>query len=141
MKRKRASVWVLVSLILSLVMTMTACKSTLDNKTTNDAYVLHKDDFPIYFSGRIENWALDAEVMDSKLSNVSMTISETAVNGDRFSCNIQISLESGAVDLPVYGTLKSSFRSQDGMNSIIVEVDGKINDYAVRLFEIVNDTQ
>ena len=117
------------------------CLQTPVNKATNEAYVISRDNFSLYFSGPVSEFALASQTMRSTLGKTNLTVSDATVTGDQLTCNLHIPVADGYTILPISGKLRSSFRAQNGMNSIIVEVDHKVNGYTVRLFEIVNDTK
>ena len=141
MKLKGISIIVLVIYLLALFTNVSASEYTPVNKATNEAYVISRDNFSLYFSGPVSEFALASQTMRSTLGKTNLTVSDATVTGDQLTCNLHIPVAEGYTILPISGKLRSSFRAQNGMNSIIVEVDHKVNGYTVRLFEIVNDTK
>lgn len=135
MKRKIA----LTLLLLLLITVSTACKSSVADLTTNDAYAVTRENYPALFASKTPA-DIPQAVTDQRLIKIDMSMSNFQITDDQLSCDVSIKTENKSVDLKISGVLACGCRNQNDINSVIVEVPDQQEGFKVRLFEIFNDT-
>lgn len=68
-------------------------------------------------------------------------VKDVSIAEEEISLEITVQKGGQSHSLPITGKLSSSFKLEDGINSIIVEVNAEVKSYEVLLFEIFNDTE
>ncbi|MBE6976082.1 MAG: hypothetical protein E7439_02655 [Ruminococcaceae bacterium] len=139
MKTKILSLLLATVYFLALFTNVAASEPLSSASTSNEAFVISKDNFSQVFSGP-KSEAMVAKLFSEKsLSTTSAFVTNIQLTEDVLSCSLTVAIGDRYITLPISGTLASGVRTQTGMNSIIVEVPDKVNGYTVRLFEIIND--
>lgn len=70
-----------------------------------------------------------------------MNITDIVINGEDVGLNMELIGNDGTIILPLNGKLKAGYKTQNDINSAIIEVTGTTNGYEILLFEIFNDTE
>lgn len=95
------------------------------------------EDFKNVFSGNPNDRIDIANARSIAISSIS--IKNISIQDDEIKCIVNLIVGNKEEKIPVEGKLRSSYKSDKGKNSIIIEVDSMINGYNFLLFELYND--
>lgn len=141
MKMRIVALMLMMVYVLTLSVNINATVALSTASTSNEAYVISVDDFSKVFSGPYSKETVSKLTAERGLQTTNISVSNILLNREMLSCTINLTVGGKLVKLPISGKLASGVRNQLGMNSIVVEVPGKVSGYTVRLFEIVNDSK
>lgn len=77
--------------------------------------------------------------LTKKTDNLGIRIRNVFIKNEDISLIMELTKNETVVKLPLSGKLRASYKTENGINSIIVDVAGFINGYEILLFEIFND--
>ena len=79
-------------------------------------------------------------VTSAVTQSTHLTLSDISITKRTLTLNANLTTNNTSTSFPITGNLSAGFRSQAGINSIIVEVYEPQKDYNILLFEIYNDS-
>lgn len=74
-----------------------------------------------------------------KAGNLDIRIMNVVIKDEDISFIMELTKNETVVKLPLSGKLRASYKTENGINSIVIDVDSIINGYEILLFEIFND--
>ncbi|MGF9697868.1 MULTISPECIES: hypothetical protein [Paenibacillus] len=80
-----------------------------------------------------------SHVNDLKSSGASLSLGDIIIDQDNISFNAKIEYNNSTKLLNAEGNLRSSYKQEEGINSVIGEMVDQSNDFDILLFEIYND--
>lgn len=98
---------------------------------------LSASEFSDRFSGKPESRHNTRSL--STLPTSEIILSDIIISGNHLSLSAAVKVNNETIVLPINGILRASYKAQQNINSIIVEVGSTIFGYEVLLFEIFND--
>ena len=129
-----ASVLVLAALGIAILIAVQGA----DTEISLSGVSISASDFGKVFSG-------DSEERTVQLSDCSapckLDVKDISILDEEIRLEVTVQNGGQSHSLPITGKLSSSFKLEDGINSVIVEVNSKVKGYEVLLFEIFNDTE
>ncbi len=130
----------ILCICLAFSMLSTAYASTVPAMTGVDnvtGIVMSADEFSTTYTSKPNGRSAKAAIASCPTS--SITLSNLTVNSNDLSTTVVLSTNTGTVKLPIVGKLYASYKWNQGINSVIVDVESVINGYNVLLFELYND--
>ncbi|MEK4361479.1 hypothetical protein MKX68_03065 [Paenibacillus sp. FSL M8-0212] len=83
----------------------------------------------------------DSHVNKLQSSDASLFLDEIKIDQENISFNAEIEYNNSKKILNASGSLRSSYKNEDGINSTVGELIDQSNEFNVLLFEIYNDVQ
>ena len=140
--KKITSIILCTVMILTMTCINTPVNASQANVTLADFNMfgisLSADSFKETFSGNPHT--RDVTVRESLPFSANLSLENISINQRNIRVDAQLNTTGGTVSIPIRGLLSAGFRTQTGINSIIVEVQNTTQEYEILLFEIFNDT-
>ncbi len=136
MKRIRNLFTMAYFIITITIISMTAEASVRETEITTTGITISTLEFQQYFSDLPSK---RPSMKSMQKQNTEIVISDIIIIKDKINFNMLLTGDEISIKVPVEGKLTSGYKTQNGMNSIIIEVAEPILGYEFLLFEVYND--